>query len=62
MDNMTVNYITKGTGYMALLAAIVEQARHDAQGKNKADAQDALQGIKEWQDVALEDINFKCYE
>lgn len=59
---MENNYITRGTGYMALLAAIVEQARHDAKGKNEIDAADAELGIKEWQNVALEDVNFKCYE
>lgn len=62
MENNAVNYITKGTGYIALLAAIVEQARHDANGKDKADAEDALKGIAEWQDIALEDVNFKMYE
>ena len=43
---------------MALLAAIVEQARLDA---NKGDA-DAEKGIAEWADIAAEDINFKVYE
>lgn len=57
MENKTVNYITKGVGHMALLAAIVEQARHDANkvdkdGNPTPDAQDALLGIKEWADVA----------
>lgn len=68
MENATVNYITRGTGHMALLAAIVEQARHDAgkvdktTGKPTADALDALQGIKEWANIAFEDVNFKMYE
>ena len=62
MENTNTNYITKGTGYMALLAAIVEQARHDANGKDRADAEDALLGIKEWQNIAVEDVNFKMYE
>ena len=55
-------YILSGTGYMALLAAIVEQARHDAKSKNEKDAKDAMQGIKEWQDVVESNINFKIYE
>ena len=58
----TTNYITSGTGYIALLAAIVEQARHDAKGKNKADAEDALAGIKEWRNEVMENLNFKIYE
>ena len=60
MDN--TGYILSGTGYTALLAAIVEQARHDAKSSNKADAMDAMQGIKEWQDVVESNINFKIYE
>lgn len=56
------NYILNGVGYTALLAAVVEQARHDAKSKNKADAEDAMRGIKEWQDVVESDINFKIYE
>lgn len=56
------NYILNGIGYTALLAAVVEQARHDAKSKNKAEAEDAMQGIKEWQDVVESDINFKIYE
>ena len=61
MEN-TTNYITSGTGYVALLAAIVEQARHDAKGRNKADAEDAARGIKEWRDAVVENMNFKLYE
>ena len=56
------NYILNGVGYMALLAAIVEQARHDAKSRNEKDARDAMQGIKEWQDVVESNINFKIYE
>ena len=37
MENNT-NYITKTTGYVGLLAAIVEQARHDAKSKNPIEA------------------------
>lgn len=54
----TNNYIMGGVGYMALLAAIVEQARIDA---NKGD-KDAEVGIAEWADIALEDVNFKVWE
>lgn len=58
----TTGYITKGAGYIALLSAIIEQAKHDAQSKDAADAADAKRGIKEWQNEVLEDINFNCYE
>lgn len=56
--NVTVNYITKGVGYLALLAAIVEQARADAR---KGDA-DAEKGIEEWAEIFEEDANFNLYE
>ena len=56
--NATVNYITKGVGYLALLAAIVEQARVDAR---KGDA-DAEKGIAEWAEIFEEDANFNLYE
>ena len=52
------NYITNGVGYLALLAAVIEQARHDAA---KGDA-DAERGIEEWADVFEEDVNFNMYE
>lgn len=52
------NYIMGGVGYVALLAAIVEQARLDAE---KGD-EDAELGITEWADVVAEDVNFKIYE
>lgn len=52
------NYIMGGVGYMALLAAIVEQARADAKRGDK----DAELGIAEWADVVAEDVNFKLYE
>jgi hypothetical protein len=58
----TTSYITKGTGYIALLSAIIEQARHDAKGEDAADAADARRGIEEWQNEVLEDLNFNCYE
>lgn len=54
----TTNYIMGGVGYIALLAAIVEQARIDA---NKGD-KDAELGIAEWADVVAEDVNFKVWE
>lgn len=54
----TVNYITKGVGYLALLAAVVEQARADAR---KGDA-DAEKGIAEWAEIFEEDANFNLYE
>ena len=57
------NYITKTTGYLGLMAAIVEQARHDAMtAKTEAERKDAEAGIKEWADIAAADINFKIYE
>ena len=46
MENKNTNYILNGVGYTALLAAVIEQARKDA---NK-DA-DALKGIAEWKEV-----------
>ena len=52
------NYIMGGVGYIALLAAIVEQARADAKRGDK----DAELGIAEWADVVAEDVNFKLYE
>ena len=52
------NYIMGGVDYMALLAAIVEQARADAKRGDK----DAELGIAEWADVVAEDVNFKLYE
>lgn len=52
------NYIMGGVGYIALLAAIVEQARLDAKKGDK----DAEVGIAEWADVVAEDVNFKLYE
>lgn len=57
------NYITKTTGYLGLMAAIVEQARHDARvAKTETERIDAEAGIKEWADIAAADINFKIYE
>ena len=52
------NYIVRGTGYIALLAAVIEQARIDAK---KGDT-DAELGIEEWADIAAADTNFKIYE
>ena len=58
MENKNTNYILNGVGYTALLAAVVEQARNDA---NRGDA-DALKGIEEWREVVESNINFKIYE
>ncbi len=58
MENKNTSYILNGVGYTALLAAVVEQARNDA---NKGDM-DALKGIEEWREVVESDINFKIYE
>ena len=52
------NYIMGGVGYIALLAAVIEQAKLDAA---KGDA-DAEKGIEEWADIVAEDANFKLYE
>lgn len=52
------NYIMGGVGYIALLAAVIEQAKADAA---KGD-EDAVKGIEEWADVVAEDANFKLYE
>ena len=63
---MEKNYITRGTGYIALLTAIVEQAREDSKKAlkkgNMKEVEDCEMGISEWADIALEDINFKIYE
>ena len=58
MENKNTKYILNGVGYTALLAAIVEQARNDAQ---RGDA-DSLKGINEWKEVVESDIHFKIYE
>lgn len=52
------NYILGGVGYLALLAAVVEQARLDAK---RGDA-DAEKGIEEWADVVAADMNFNIWE
>ena len=57
-DMEKTNYIVRGTGYIALLAAVIEQARIDAK---KGDT-DAELGIEEWADIAAADTNFKIYE
>lgn len=58
MENTNTNYILGGAGYVALLAAIVEQARNDAARGDE----DAAQGIEEWKKVVESDINFRVYE
>ena len=60
---MNNTYITRMDGYMGLMAAIVEQARHDAKvAKTDAERMDAEMGIAEWAEIAAADINFKIYE
>ena len=60
------NYITRGVGYTALLAAVIEQANEDAKKATKrgniAEAEDALRGIAEWKDEVESNLNFKVYE
>lgn len=58
MKNTSTNYIMNGVGYTALLAAVIEQARHDAERGNE----DAAKGIEEWKEVVESNINFKIYE
>ena len=55
---MEHKYITNGVGYIALLAAVIEQAKKDVLN---GDA-DAQKGIDEWANLFMEDINFKLYE
>jgi hypothetical protein len=63
MENTNTNYILGGTGYTALLAAIVEQAKYDAtHSKDPADVADALAGIAEWKEEVESNLNFKVYE
>ena len=63
---MEKNYITRGVGYVALLAAVVEQAREDAKKAQKKkdfeEAADALRGISEWAAEVESNLNFKIYE
>ena len=62
MEN-TNNYILGGTGYTALLAAIIEQARKDSiNSKSAKDRADALKGIAEWKSEVESNLNFKVYE
>lgn len=60
------NYITRGVGYTALLAAVIEQANEDAKKTTKrgniTEAEDALAGIAEWKDEVESNLNFKVYE
>ena len=60
------NYITRGTGYTALLAAIIEQAREDIKKATKRgdalEVTDALNGIAEWREEVESNLNFKVYE
>ena len=60
---MENNYITNGVGYTALLAAVIEQARHDAaHSKSETDRADALRGIDEWRQEVESNLNFRLYE
>lgn len=63
---MEKNYITRGVGYVALLAAVVEQAREDAKKARKkgnmAVVTDCEKGISEWANVVESNLNFKLYE
>ena len=63
MENTNTNYILGGTGYTALLAAIVEQAKYDVtHSKKPADVADALAGIADWKEEVESNLNFKVYE
>ena len=63
---MEKNYITRGVGYVALLAAVVEQAREDIKKATKkgnmAEVADAKKGIAEWAAEVESNLNFKLYE
>lgn len=63
---MEKTYITRGTGYVALLAAVVEQAREDIKKATKkgnlAEAEDAKRGIAEWAAEVESNLNFRLYE
>lgn len=60
------NYITRGVGYVALLASVIEQAREDIKKANKrgdtAEVADALAGIAEWKEEVESNLNFRVYE
>ena len=63
---MEKNYITRGVGYVALLAAVVEQAREDIKKATKkgdtAEVDDCQKGIAEWASEVESNLNFKLYE
>ena len=63
---MEKTYITRGTGYVALLAAVVEQAREDIKKATKkgnlAEVEDAKRGIAEWASEVESNLNFRLYE
>ena len=63
---MEKNYITRGVGYVALLAAVVEQAKEDIKKATKkgnfAEVEDAKRGIAEWAAEVESNLNFKLYE
>lgn len=63
---MEKNYITRGVGYVALLAAVVEQAKEDAKKarkkSNMAEVADCEKGIAQWAAEVESNLNFKLYE
>lgn len=63
---MEKNYITRGVGYVALLAAVVEQAREDAKKARKkgdmAEVADCEKGVAQWAAEVESNLNFKLYE
>ena len=63
---MEKNYITRGVGYVALLAAVVEQAKEDAKKARKRgniiEVADCEKGIAQWAAEVESNFNFKIYE
>jgi hypothetical protein len=63
---MEKNYITRGVGYVALLAAVVEQTKEDAKKARKrgnmAEVVDCERGIAQWAAEVESNLNFKIYE
>ena len=63
---MGKNYITRGVGYVALLAAVVEQAKEDAKKARKRgnmiEVADCEKGIAQWAAEVESNLNFNLYE
>ena len=63
---MEKNYITRVVGYVALLAAVVEQAKEDAKKARKrgnmVEVADCEKGIAQWAAEVESNLNFKIYE